>query len=192
MKSSFHLAGAVALGVALSLAGCTKNSDTSSSTTSTSATTAPADAASAAPADATTSGEVTTTTATSAPAAAATTSTVTVNGTTVTTSNGSGTSSYIALPVYPGANDNTDQGMSMSSNGTSVTIKVYTSKDDAKVVSDWYKSHLPGAWKNGILTSDGKTVGTFSNEMGDGDQSVIVASQDDKTTRIQLSTKHGK
>ena len=50
----------------------------------------------------------------------------------------------------------------------------------------------PSAWKNGILTSEGKTVGTFSNEMPDGDQSVIVNSQDDKTSRIQLATKHGK
>jgi len=117
---------------------------------------------------------------------------VTVNGTTVTTSNGSGTAGYIDILVYPGASENKDQGMTMSANGTSLVMKVYTSKDDAMTVSNWYKAHLPAAWKNGIITAEGKTVGTFSNEMVDGDQSVIVASQDDKTTRIQLATKHGK
>ncbi|HEY4441045.1 MAG TPA: hypothetical protein VGN14_11370, partial [Candidatus Elarobacter sp.] len=83
-------------------------------------------------------------------------------------------------------------GMTMSQNGQSLAIKVYDAKDDAKTVSDWYKSHLPAAWKNGIVTSDNKTVGTYANEMSDGAQTVIVATQDATTTRIQLSTKHGK
>jgi hypothetical protein len=82
--------------------------------------------------------------------------------------------------------------MSMSSNSSSVVMKAYTTKDDAKTVADWYKSRLPSTWKGGVLTAGSKTVGTFSNEMSDGDQSVIVASQDDGTTRIQLTTKHGK
>jgi hypothetical protein len=200
MKSSFQLAGTVALAAALSLTACSKSTDTSS--TSTGATGAPTSAAAAdaltngtgattAPgAAATSAGEATI--ATTAPAAAATTSSVTVNGTTVTTSSGSGTSGYIDFLVYPGATEQKDQGMSMSANGSSMVIKVYTTKDDAMTVSNWYKAHLPAAWKNGILTSEGKTVGTFSNEMSDGDQSVIVNSQDDKTSRIQLATKHGK
>ena len=85
-----------------------------------------------------------------------------------------------------------DQAISSSSNGSSVTMKIYSSKDDSKKVSEWYKSHLPSSWKNGILTAGGKTVGTFSDEHTDGDQSVIVANQDDTTTRIQIATKHGK
>jgi hypothetical protein len=123
------------------------------------------------------------TTATTAPDAAATT---------MTTSNGKGASGYIDLPVYPGATENKDQGLSMSANGSSVAMKVYTSKDDAKTVADWYKSHLPAAWKTGVLTADNKTIGTFASELSDGDQSIIVTTQDDKTTRIQLATKHGK
>jgi hypothetical protein len=118
------------------------------------------------------------TTATTAPDAAAATA--------------ASTSGYIALPVYPGSTENKDQGISMSANGTSVAMKVYTSPDDAKTIADWYKSHLPAAWKNGVLTADHKTIGTFTNEMSDGDQSIIVATQDDKATRIQLATKHGK
>jgi ABC-type oligopeptide transport system substrate-binding subunit len=99
---------------------------------------------------------------------------------------------YIVLPVYPGSTENKDQGLAMSADGSSVAMKVYTSRDDAKTVADWYKSHLPAAWKNGVLTADNKTIGTFTSEMSDGDQSIIVATQDDKTTRIQLATKHGK
>ena len=191
MKFSFHLAGAVALGAALVLTGCSKSSDTSS-TSSATATTAPADAT-AAPAGATTApasgGEASVTT----PDPAASTSSVTVGNTTVSSSNGGGgKAGFITIPVYPGATQNAGEGMDMSANGTSVKMQIFTSKDDAKAVADWYKTHLPGAWKNGILTTDGKTVGTFSNEMTDGDQSVIISSTDDKTTRIQLTTKHGK
>jgi len=108
------------------------------------------------------------------------------------TSSGSGTAGYIDLPVYPGSTENKDQELSMSANGTSVAMKVYTSKDDAKAIADWYKAQLPAAWKNVVLTTESKTIGTFSNEMSDGDQSIIVSTQDDKTTRIQLATKHGK
>ncbi len=186
----FQLAGAAALCGALLLTACAKKAD-QSTTTSTdttqagSATTAP-DAAAPANAAATTMPAAT---ASTAPGEA----TVTTGGTTVSTSSGNGASSgYIDLPVYPGAAESKDQGMAMSSNGTSVAMKVYTTKDDPKSVSDWYKSHLPASWKNGILTAGGKTVGTFANERTDGDQSVIVSNQDDGTSRIQLTTKHGK
>ncbi|MDB5040399.1 MAG: hypothetical protein JWN27_1125 [Candidatus Eremiobacteraeota bacterium] len=165
MKSSLRLAGAAALSAALLLAACEKSAESSSTTTTTAAT---------------------------APDAAATAVSASVGGTMVTSSGGSGTSGYIELPIYPAATENKDQGLSMSANGSSVAMKVYTSKDDAKTVADWYKSHLPAAWKSGVLTADNKTIGTFTNEMSDGDQSIIVATQDDKATRIQLATKHGK
>jgi hypothetical protein len=71
-------------------------------------------------------------------------------------------------------------------------MKVFTSKDDAKKVAEWYKSHLPASWKNSIMTVGGKTAGTFVDEHADGDQSVLVTNQDDGTSRIQLTTKHGK
>jgi hypothetical protein len=173
MKSSLRLAGAAALSAALLLAACEKSAETSSTSTAT-ATTTPDSAA------------------TTAPDAAATAVSASVGGTTVTSSSGSGTSGYIDLPIYPGSTENKDQGLSMSANGSSVAMKVYTSKDDAKTVAEWYKSHLPAAWKNGVITADNKTIGTFTTEMPDGDQSIIVATQDDKTTRIQLATKHGK
>jgi|ERR1700736_6994381 len=180
-----QLAGAAALCGALLLTACAKK--TTDQSTATSSTTDTSQAAGATPAaDAA---------ATTAPADATPAPVVTVSSevTTSSSSSGNGTASgYIDLPVYPGATELKDQGMTASANGTSVAMKVYTTKDDTKRVAEWYKSHLPGGWKNGILTAGGKTVGTFSNEHPDGDQSVIVANADDTTTRIQLTTKHGK
>jgi hypothetical protein len=192
--SSFLRYAAVALCVALAFTACSKS--TESTTT--------ADATQTAAPDATATGGASTApdagTATAAPAASATTGAMTaataVPSTTVATTTGGSTNDssagYIDLPVYPAANESKDQDMSMSANGGSFVIKAYTSKDDAKKVADWYKSQLPTAWKGGVMTAGNKTVGTFSNEMADGDQSVIVSSQDDGTTRIQLATKHGK
>jgi hypothetical protein len=189
---ALRLSGAATLCAALLLTACAKKS--SEGTQSTTTTTQGAQASPAA-AGAAATGEATTST----PAAAATrtdsSTTVTTGGgtTTVTTKSGNGAvTGFIDMPVYPGAKESKDQAMSMSANGGSVTIKVYTTSDDAKKVADWYKSQLPSSWKGGVLTSGDKTIGTFSNETGDGDQSVIVANQDDKTTRIQLATKHGK
>ncbi len=174
-----QLAGAAALCGALLLTACAKKTDESASTSSTTdtsqsaATTPAADAA-----------------ATTAPAADASATTAV---TSMSSSSGNGApGDYIDLPVYPGASEAKDQGMAVSSNGTSLAMKVYTTKDDTKRVADWYKSHLPSSWKDGIITAGGKTVGTFSSEHADGDQSVIIANQDDTTTRIQLTTKHGK
>jgi hypothetical protein len=82
--------------------------------------------------------------------------------------------------------------MSVSANGGSLVIKIYSTKDDAKTVADWYKSNLPSTWKGGVMTAGSKTIGTFSNELTDGVQSVVVGSEDDTTTHIQLTTKHGK
>ncbi|MBV8298254.1 MAG: hypothetical protein JO083_01655 [Candidatus Eremiobacteraeota bacterium] len=186
MTIFFRLAGAATLCAAVLLAGCAKKTDqtttTSTSTTATDASpaagTAPDAAASAsavgsaAPTTAATPGPLSVSVKTSAPAAA-------------------GANGYINLPVYPGAAENKDQDISSSGNGVTVTLQVYSTKDDAKTVADWYKSHLPASWKGGILTAGGKTIGTFSNEMSDGDQSVVVAS-DTSATRIQLTTKHGK
>jgi hypothetical protein len=123
---------------------------------------------------------------------AETSSTGSTTATTVTSSTGTGTSGYIDLPVYPAASENNDQGLSMSAEGSSEAMKVYTSKADAKTVAEWYKSHLPAAWKNVVLTADNKTIGMFTSELADGDQNIVVATQDDGTTRIQLGTKHGK
>lgn len=199
MTSSLRYA-AVALCVGLALTGCTKSTQTTSTTSDTTQTAAP-DAgtagASSAPDAASTGGAPTVTTPASnatmgamAPASAVPTANVT---TSTTGGSANGTSgAYIDLPVYPNATEMKDQDMSASSNTGSLVMKAYTTKDDAKTVADWYKSHLPSAWKGGVLTAGSKTVGTFSNEESDGDQSVIVASQDDGTTRIQLTTKHGK
>ena len=183
---SLHLAGAVALCAALLFTGCAKKStDQSTSTSSTDTQTAGATpaadtAATAAP-------------ATDASSAPVVTATAAAGGTSVSSSSGNGASAgYIDIPVYPGAIEGKDQALSASGNGTSVTMHVYTTKDDARKVSEWYKSHLPASWKNSIITVGGKTGGTFVDEHADGDQSVIVANTDDTTTRIQLTTKHGK
>jgi hypothetical protein len=178
MTSSLRFAGAVALGAALLLTACAKKTDqtTTTSTDATTATSAPVSAGATPAAEA----------AATAAAAATTAATAAAK----TSSSGSG--AYIDMPVYPGASENKDQSMSMSSNGVAVTVKIYTTGDDAKKVTDWYKSHLPAAWKNMVVGSDKATMGTFVNEAGDGDQTVVVASQDDHTTRIQLTTKHGK
>ncbi|HEY0381603.1 MAG TPA: hypothetical protein VGC72_05340 [Candidatus Elarobacter sp.] len=191
---SLHLAGAVALCGALLFTGCAKKSDQSTSTTTdttqTAATTAPAADAAATTAPA---GDASTAPAAGASAAPVVTATAAAGGTSVSSSSGNGTSSgYIDIPVYPGASEGMDQELNASGNGTSVTMKVFTSKDDAKKVAEWYKSHLPASWKNSIMTVGGKTAGTFVDEHADGDQSVLVTNQDDGTSRIQLTTKHGK
>jgi hypothetical protein len=189
MKSSLRLAGAAALCAALLLSACAKKT-TDQTTTSTDSTQGTTTASSAPDATASASPDASATTA-AAPSTPAAESTTTV---TTSTSNGtaSGGGGYIDLPVYPGATENKDNAMQMSTNGGSFTVKIYTSKDDTKKVADWYKSHLPAAFKGGVLTAGDKTVGTFADEHPDGDQSIVVASQDDHTTRIQLSTKHGK
>jgi hypothetical protein len=181
---SLHLAGAAALCAALLFTGCTKKTtDQTTSGSSTTDTTTQAAAPTPAAGGAAT-------TASSAPVV---TATAAAGGTSVSSSSGNGASDgYIDIPVYPGATEGTDQALSASGNGTSVTMHVYTTKDDARKVSEWYKSHLPASWKNSIITMGGKTGGTFVDEHADGDQSVIVANMDETTTRIQLTTKHGK
>jgi hypothetical protein len=204
MTSSLRYA-AVALCVALAFTACTKSTQSTSSTSSDATqTTAPdvtAAGASAAP-DATSTAAGEATTATNAPAASATTTAMTAPPTTTgTTTTGTTTAggsadgtpgTYIDLPVYPGATENKDQDMSVSANGGSLIVQAYTTKDDTKAVADWYKSHLPATWKGGVMTAGNKSVGSFANEMSDGVQSVLVVTQDDGSTRIQLTTKHGK
>ncbi len=182
------VAGAAALCGALLITGCAKKTTDQSTTTTdaqsaTDATSAPDSGATPAPA----------TDASTAPG----TSTVTAGGTTISSgsSSGNGTSAgFIDIPVYSGAAIKPDEGISASGNGTSVATKIYSTKDDAKHVADWYKSHLPSNWQNSIITSGGKTMATFVDEhkSGDGDQSVLVTNGDDGTTRIQLTTKRGK
>jgi hypothetical protein len=194
MMSSIRLAGAAALCAALLLSACAKKTDqsTTTSTDTTTATSAPASGSAATPAP-----EVSpsTTPDVSASAGAAATSAPTSTTTTTSassSSNGTSSGKYITLPIYPGATVSTEGTMSMTTNTGSFDVKVYSTKDDAKKVAEWYKAHLPASFKNGILTSGDKTVGTFVDEHTDGDQSVIVANQPDGATRIQLSTKHGK
>lgn len=190
MTSSLRYA-VVALCAVLALTACTKSSQTSTDTTATAApdatdTTSPAATSTDAPATSATTAAMT-------PASTAPGTTTTTTSTTTTGSNGAaGSAAYIDLPVYPGSTENKSQDLSMSASGNSVLIKVYETKDDAGKVANWYKSNLPSAWKNSILTSDNKTAATFSNEMSDGDQSVLITTQDGVTTRIQLATKHGK
>ena len=193
MKSSLRLAGAAALCASLLLTACAKSHETSTSTDGTKTTdmtvTATAAAAATPAAD-----------ATGAPAAGATTAAETTTTTTTTTTvtpaadaNAGGTpNKFIVMPVYPGSTELKDQDMTMSANGTSIVMKVYASKDDSKKIIDWYKSQLPASWKNFALSSGDKTTGTFSSEGSDGDQSIIISTQDDRTTRIQETTKHGK
>lgn len=209
MKSSFRLAGAAALCAALLLTACAKKTDqttasTDTSSTSSSASASPSGVYSAAPdaspaADASAaaanasaapiaSATSVAATATSAPSADASTS-VTASSSNGTAGAGGG---YIDLPVYPGATETKEGAMSMSTNTGSLVVKIYTTHDDTKKVADWYKGHLPAAFKGGVMTAGGNTVGTFADEHTDGDQSVIVATQDDHTTHIQLTTKHGK
>jgi hypothetical protein len=208
MNSSFRLAGAAALCAALLLTACAKKTDQTTASTDTSSSTSatasasPSDVYSAAPdaspaADASASASASVSPDASPTAAATATSSPSSDATTaVTTSTSNGTAGagggYIDLPVYPGAAESKEGAKSMSADTGSFNVKIYTTKDDPKKVAEWYKSHLPGAFKGGILTAGDKTVGTFVDEHKDGDQSVVVASQDDKTTRIQLSTKHGK
>jgi hypothetical protein len=188
MKSS-RLAGAAVLCAALLFTGCAKKTDQSTATdTTTTAGSTPAADTAMTPAPATDVSAAPT--ASTAPVVTATAAS---GDTSVSSSAGSGASTgYIQIPVYPGAAEGTDQALSASGNGTSVTMHIYTTKDDARKVSEWYKSHLPASWKSSIITVGGKTGGTFVDEHADGDQSVIVANADETTTRIQLTTKHGK
>ena len=144
---SLHLAGAAALCAALLFTGCTKKTtDQTTSGSSTTDTTTQAAAPTPAAGGAAT-------TASSAPVV---TATAAAGGTSVSSSSGNGASDgYIDIPVYPGATEGTDQALSASGNGTSVTMHVYTTKDDARKVSEWYKSHLPASWKNSIITMGG-------------------------------------
>jgi hypothetical protein len=186
---SLHLAGAAVLCGALLFTGCAKKTDQSTATD----TTTQAGASPAADAAATAAPATDTSSAPAASTAPVVTATAAAGGTSVSSSSGNGASTgYIDIPVYPGASEGKDQALSASANGTSVTMHVYTTKDDARKVSEWYKSHLPASWKSSIITVGGKTGGTFVDEHTDGDQSVIVANMDETTTRIQATTKHGK
>jgi hypothetical protein len=181
MNISLRFAGAATLCAALLLAGCAKKTtdQTTSSTTTTTTTdaspaaAAPAAASSAADSSAATPGAMSVSVKTGAPAAG-------------------GANGFIDLPVYPGAAESKDQGMSVSANGGSLVVQVFSTKDDPIKVSDWYKTHLPASWKSGVMTSGQHTVGTFANDRTDGDQSVVVTNDDTGTTRIQFTTKHGK
>jgi hypothetical protein len=182
MILTLRLAGAATLCAAVLLAGCAKKTD--QTTTSTTTTTDASPAAAAPDAAASAAAE------SSAKPAAATPGAISVDVKTSAPAAGGG-NGFIDIPVYPGAAENKDQAISSSGNGVTVTLVVYSTSDDAKKVADWYKSHLPASWKGGVMTAGGKTIGTFSNETPDGDQSVVVAS-DTTATRIQLTTKKGK
>lgn len=177
---------AIALSAAV-LGGCAKSSD--SATTS--------DASSPA-ADATTSAAAEASSPAPAAAAAADTAAAAETAAAATASDPSpaGDAGAIDLPVYPGATEEGDKGLSMSTGTASVKMQIFQTKADSKAVIDWYKAHLPSSWQNFVLSNDGKTVGTFSSESANGskptgaDQSVIVTSENG-VTRIQLTTKKG-
>lgn len=192
MTTPLRLAGAAALCAALLLTACAKKTDQTTTSTD-SSTQAAADAGATPAADA---GTAATTPAAEASSTTAPTNTMSAGGTTVTTgsgTNGSSKGGYIDLPVYPGAGELKEQAMSSSTDTGSVSMKVYSTKDSAKKVADWYKAHLPSSFKGGVLTAGDKTVGTWADEHTDGDQNVIVGSDSSSgTTRIQLTTKHGK
>ncbi|MEA2689946.1 MAG: hypothetical protein QOJ39_666 [Candidatus Eremiobacteraeota bacterium] len=199
MKTSLRLAGATALCAALLLTACAKKAEQTTTSTQAAAdagvSSAPAATASGSPDAAVSATPVAIVSASPDATASGTANAATsVPSISVTTksSNGAASGGFIDLPIYPGAAESKEGAMSMSTNTGSFTVKIYTSKDDTKKVAEWYKSRLPGSFKGGILTAGDKTVGTFTDEHGDGDQSVIVAAADDHTTRIQLSTKHGK
>ncbi len=192
MNISLRLAGAATLCAAVLLTGCAKKStdQTTTSSTTTATDSSPAAGTDASPAAAASDAGSSAPADTSTAAATATPGPMSVSVKTSAPAAGS-TNGFINIPIYPGAAENKDQDISSSGNGVTVTLQVYSTKDDAKKVADWYKTHLPANWKGGVLTAGGKTVGTFSNEMADGDQSVVVAS-DTAATRIQLTSKHGK
>ena len=179
------LAGAC---LAMTLAGCSKHSDSQTTTTTTdTSTTAAATATSASDAAAATAASspagTTMTAATPAGEAGAATTPVPAP---------SGGFSFIDIPVYPGAKEDPSQHMSMTSGDGSLEMHVYATKDDTKTVAEWYKSHLPASWKNTVITANDKTVGTFVQEqIGVGDQSVMVG-DNNGATRIQITTKKGK
>jgi len=200
MTTPLRLAGAAALCAALLLTACAKKTDQTTTSTDTTNTQAAADAGATPAADAgaaTTAPDAGTT-----PAAEVSTtgtpssSTMSAGGTTITTgsgTNGASKGGYIDLPIYPGAGEVKEQAITSSSDTGSVAMKIYSTKDDAKKVAEWYKAHLPASFKGGILTAGDKTVGTWADEHTDGDQNVIVGSDSSSgTTRIQLTTKHGK
>ena len=199
MTTPLRLAGAAALCAALLLTACAKKTDQTTTSTDATSTQAAADAGATPAADtgaATPAPDAAATAAADASSTTASSSSSSAGGTTVTTAsgtNGSSKGGYIDLPVYPGAGELKEQAMSSSTDTGSVAMKVYSTKDNAKKVAEWYKAHLPASFKGGILTAGDKTVGTWADEHTDGDQNVIVGSDSSSgTTRIQLTTKHGK
>lgn len=200
MPTSFRIAAALLASVAALLTGCTKSSDqTTTSTSSQSASEAqpsPADSAgaeaqAAAPADTSSAAAAPADTSSPGASSAMSAASPSVSATLTAGTNGTSSGGYITLPVYPGATETKGAALSMSSESGSVAMKIYTTKDDTKKVAEWYRAHLPASFKGGILTSGDKTVGTVTDEHPDGDQNVVV-SGDNGTTRMQLTTKHGK
>jgi hypothetical protein len=186
---------------AVALSGCAKHSDTTETTTTTSGATAAASGAdTTGGSPAAKGGAAATAAPTEPPGGTATSSSGAAIVSAPPTSSAAAPAAdatgapftFITLPVYPGATEDKSQALSLSANGTSGQITIYTTKDDGKTVSEWYKTHLPANWKNAIMTTNDKTLGTFSNEGSEGDQSVIVNDAQGGVTRIQLATKHGK
>ncbi len=179
---------AIAL-AAVVLGGCSKSSD---SGTTSDASSPAADATAAAAADAAASpaadAAASSAASTSAPDAGA----APASGASAAPAGGE---AAVDLPVYPGATEEGDKGLQMSTGTASVKMQIFQTKTDSKTVIDWYKSHLPSSWQNFVISNDGKTVGTFASQSSGSkpaavDQSVIVTSENG-VTRIQLTTKKG-
>jgi hypothetical protein len=190
MKRLFSVFAAAAL-----LAACSKSQD--NSTAGQTEASAAAAAASAAAAGANVAATAASVAASAAAAGANAASTaageadVSSGATAAAAATGGAALAAITLPIYPGATTDPDKSLSMSSNGTTVQVDYYLTKDDSPTVIAWYKAHLPSNWTNFSINAGPKTVGTFSTpENGTTSQTVVVTGDTDGT-HVQLSTKTG-
>jgi hypothetical protein len=176
------------------LAACSKSNTSTSGATDQSTAAAVVATASAAADSSATAASVATDAAAATDAAGATGTAAAGAAATAAPAGGASGAPFVAidLPVYPGATKEADKGLDMSSNGTSVKMDFYSTKDDAATVIAWYKAHLPSTWQNFTVSNGGKDAGTFASpEHGNDGQSVFVEGQESGGTQMQLTTKTG-
>jgi len=117
--------------------------------------------------------------------------TVTVNGSQGSATVGAGAIdiSKLGAPVYPGATQDQNGGISMSNDkGTSETA-VFKTPDDFSKVESYYKSQLPAGSEKMNMATSGGSLATF--EIGDENSAeqttVTVTSKPGDPTSILLS-----
>lgn len=117
--------------------------------------------------------------------------TVTVNGNGGSMSIGSGAvdTSKLGAPVYPGATQDQNGGLTMSTDkGTSVTA-IYKTSDDFSKVESYYKSQLPANSEKMNMSAGTGSLATF--QIGDdtaADQTTVtITSKEGDQTSILLS-----